>query len=122
MLRIENLVVRYGAETRIGGLVRNHVLGMVAAHEEIVSPLELALELGDGSSVPTPDSIAVHLNGYAKRCATPGSAKVLAASELEGVLTAVQRIAFDKTQLESAYAAARSFRGTQTQYLKKSKE
>jgi CRISPR-associated protein Csc2 len=35
----------YGAENRIGGEVRNHVIGIVAGWEEIITPLELSLEL-----------------------------------------------------------------------------
>lgn len=35
----------YGAENRIGGEVRNHVIGIVAGWEEAITPLELVLEL-----------------------------------------------------------------------------
>lgn len=35
----------YGAENRIGGAVRNHVMGIVSGWEEIITPLELSLEL-----------------------------------------------------------------------------
>jgi CRISPR type I-D-associated protein Csc2 len=37
----------YGAENRIGGQIRNHIIGIVAGWEEIITPLELSLELYD---------------------------------------------------------------------------
>ena len=35
----------YGAENRIGGEIRNHIIGIVAGWEEIITSLELSLEL-----------------------------------------------------------------------------
>ena len=37
----------YGAETRIGGDVRNHIVGIVAGWEEVITSLEFTLELYD---------------------------------------------------------------------------
>lgn len=37
--------LNYGAENRIGGELRNHVIGILVGWEEIITPLELSLEL-----------------------------------------------------------------------------
>ena len=37
----------YGAESRIGGDVRNTIFGIVAGWEEVITPLEFTLELYD---------------------------------------------------------------------------
>jgi CRISPR type I-D-associated protein Csc2 len=113
---------RYGAETRIGGIVRNHVLGIVAAHEEILSPLELTLELAGNDALPSATQVNGVLNSYRAKCATPGSAHVLAETEVAMLLDAVQKVDLTKQRLDQAYGAASAFRKHQTQYSKKSKE
>ena len=47
----------YGAESRIGGDVRNTVIGVVAGWEEAITSLELALELYDRQDSVTPGTI-----------------------------------------------------------------
>jgi CRISPR type I-D-associated protein Csc2 len=109
---------RYGAETRIGGFVRNHILGLVAAQEEIISPLELTLELA-GDALPTKATVAEKLKEYRQRCATPSSARVLEPAQLDSLLSAIQAIEMGKANLETAYGAVVEFRKAQAGYLKK---
>lgn len=113
---------RYGAETRIGGIVRNHVLGVVAAHEEIVSPLELTLALADGGALPSVARAGGVLADYKGKCGTPAAAHVLSDTEVGGLLDAVQKVELTKERLDAAYGAADEFRKSQGGYLKKAKE
>ncbi len=110
---------RYGAETRIGGFVRNHILGVVAAQEEIISPLELTLELAGGAGVPSKETVARVLKSYRQKCATPASARVLEPVQLDSFLAAIQAVEMSKTNLDAAYGAVAEFRKAQAGYLKK---
>jgi CRISPR type I-D-associated protein Csc2 len=110
---------RYGAETRIGGFVRNHVLGLVAAQEEVISPLELALELADLNELPAKANVVGVLGRFVTKCATPAAAKVLTEAQLNKLLGEVQKVQFDKATLENAYKAADEFRRSQDAYLPK---
>lgn len=112
---------RYGAETRIGGFVRNHVVGLVAAQEEILSPLELTLALADGQATDLSRVQGV-LEDYRKRCGTPEAARVLTPQDLSGVLEAVQQVIFDNEKLRKIYDTAEKFRERQKTYTKKAKE
>lgn len=113
---------RYGAETRIGGIVRNHVLGVVAAHEEIVSPLELTLALADGGKLPSTTRVGAVLSDYKEKCATPAAAHVLSDAEVGMLLDAVQKVELTAERLQRAYKTAAEFRKSQDGYLKKAKE
>lgn len=112
---------RYGAETRVGGFVRNHVVGLVAAQEEILSPLELTLALGDGDATD-PSRVHAVLEDYRKRCSTPTAAHVLSIESLARLLEATQKVVFDKKGLGTIYETAEKFREKQKSYTKKAKE
>lgn len=112
---------RYGAETRIGGFVRNHIVGLVAAQEEILSPLELTLALGNGEATVSSRVHAV-LEDYRRRCATPAAAQVLGVEDLARLLDATQQVVFDKKRLDAIYDTAEEFRERQKTYTKKAKE
>lgn len=113
---------RYGAETRIGGLVRNHVLGIVAAQEEVMSPLELTLELAALQTSATPASVEPILSNYVKQCGTPAKARVFTAAEIGNVIEAVQSVEMTKQNLDIAYNTAKAFRDEQATYLTKNKK
>jgi CRISPR type I-D-associated protein Csc2 len=110
---------RYGAETRIGGFVRNHILGLVAAQEEIISPLELTLELAEVTDLPSKAKVAEVLNNYRQKCATPSTAHVLEVAQVASFLAAIQTVELDKARLDAAYGAVTDFRRAQAGYLKK---
>lgn len=112
---------RYGAETRIGGFVRNHVVGIVAAQEEILSPLELTIALAGGEAV---NASKVHsvLEEYRNQCSTPDAAGVLTVDEISKVLEATQKVVFKKDALASIYETAKAFRKSQESYMKKASD
>jgi CRISPR type I-D-associated protein Csc2 len=114
---------RYGAEPRIGGIVRNHVVGLVAAHEEILSPLELTLEIADANDPPSMNVVKSILDRYKERSATPSKVEVLPAETVKALLDGVQKIDMSQKPIfESAYTLARDFRTKQASYLKKTKK
>jgi CRISPR type I-D-associated protein Csc2 len=112
---------RYGAETRIGGIVRNHVVGLVAGTEEIVSPLELTLRLA-GVISPSAEHVAPILSEYRGHSSTPARVHVASATELSGLLADVQNIDPDENWLKEAYVAAAAFRELQASFLQKTKK
>jgi CRISPR type I-D-associated protein Csc2 len=111
---------RYGAETRIGGLVRNHVVGMAVGDEEIVSPLELTLALSDIPS-PTAAQVAPILEKFRSDSSSPHRTHVAPPEELSQLLAAVQAVEPEKLMKQS-YAAAEEFRKVQDGFFKKTKK
>jgi CRISPR type I-D-associated protein Csc2 len=111
---------RYGAETRVGGIVRNHLVGVVVADEEIISPLELTLALGDGVPDPRATTAAV-LEDFKKKASTPARVHVLTTEELGRLVEAVQN-ASGPDLVEHGYRAAQDFRKQQEHYRTKDKK
>ena len=110
---------RYGAESRIGGDMRNTVFGIVAGWEEIITPLELTLELYDrqGRGV-TPETVVKLLKEYKNSAAHKGKVKVLSAAEVEGLVEAVGDFELSEAFIESTYEAAEAYRQAQDQETK----
>jgi len=105
---------RYGAETRIGGDMRNHVFGIVAGWEEIITPLELTLELYDSQKDSiTPKAVAELLGSYQEAAAHRNKVKVLKESEVEALVRAVGEFELTKEFIEAAYSEAETYRGAQ---------
>ena len=102
---------RYGAESRIGGDMRNTVFGIVAGWEEVITPLELTLELYDGQSKGvTPQTVATLLQDYAKSAAHRAKVKVLSADKVETLVAAVKTFELNQAFLASTYDAAEAYR------------
>jgi hypothetical protein len=91
----------------------------VAAQEEIISPLELTLELAGGTDVPSKATVAEVLKSYRLKCATPSTAHVLETEQVDSFLAAIQTVELDKAKLDAAYNAVADFRKAQAGYLKK---
>lgn len=110
---------RYGAESRIGGDMRNTVFGIVAGWEEIITPLELTLELYDrqGKGV-TPETVVKLLKEYKNGAAHKGKVKVLSAAEVEGLVEAVGDFELSEAFIKSTYEAAEAYRQAQDQETK----
>jgi CRISPR type I-D-associated protein Csc2 len=112
---------RYGAETRVGGIVRNYLVGVVAAEEEILSPLELTLALGDGAGTAKSTAVLATLEEFKKKASTPSRTHLLPVDALGRLVEAVQAVEGTKL-VDLGYAAAAEFRKQQAEYLKKSKK
>lgn len=110
---------RYGAESRIGGDMRNTIFGIVAGWEEIITPLELTLELydcqGEGITLAT---MANLLERYRDAAAHKSKVKVLSATEVEALVRSVGAYDVGKEFFEAAYVDAVAYRKAQGQETK----
>ena len=105
---------RYGAESRIGGDMRNSVIGVVAGWEEIITPLELTLELYDRQAGGlTAEVIAELLENYKASVAHNNKVKVLPFAEVEALVGAVGSFDLDKRFIEAIYQEAEAYRKAQ---------
>lgn len=109
---------RYGAETRIGGDVRNHLYGIVAAWEEVVTPLEYTLALAANDGLPTMESTGQILQAYGGLASMTDKVKVLSTAELEKLSTGVKSFEMSKEFVEAAYEDAAYFRSVQSERQK----
>ena len=110
---------RYGAETRIGGDMRNTVFGIVAGWEEIITPLELTLELYDrqGDGI-TPEAVTGLLESYKGTAAHRSKVKVLSVAEIETVVDTVRQFGLGKEFLKATYQEAEAYRKEQGEKVK----
>lgn len=105
---------RYGAESRTGGDMRNTVFGVVAGWEEIITPLELTLELHDRQAEGlTPQTVAELLNGYKEGAAHRSKVQVLSVAKVEALADAVGGFDLDKEFIEVVYKEAEAYRAAQ---------
>ncbi len=105
----------YGAESRIGGDVRNTVVGIVAGWEEAITSLELALELFDRQDAVTTATVADLINAkYVPMAGHPEKIRVLSANQVEDLVKECTSTKLDKTFLESCYKDIEDYRAAQT--------
>ncbi|MCD6398364.1 MAG: type I-D CRISPR-associated protein Cas7/Csc2 [Candidatus Aenigmarchaeota archaeon] len=127
----------YGAETRIGGDVRNHIVGIAAGWEEIITPLEFTLELYDKrneieekNSLEIEQIITTILKNYLKYTANPDKIKILdndknsneptkseendqSKNELKAIIDEARNQKVDDGVLYKAYKDVQEFRTSQ---------
>jgi CRISPR type I-D-associated protein Csc2 len=105
---------RYGAESRIGGDMRNSVFGIVVGWEEIITPLELTLELYDRQAAGiTIESVNALLDSYKEATATHSKVQILSKDKVEALVRAVSAFELDANFLKNVYDAAESYRKLQ---------
>ncbi len=97
----------YGAETRVKGDVRNEILGIVGGYEEIITPLELNMELreilnGDESITleELTKEISKILEKYRKIAASPDNVVILQNKELTELLEKIRSINVDAKYID----------------------
>jgi len=104
----------YGAESRIGGDVRNSIWGVVAGWEEVITSLELTLELFDEmenfSSTKVSEIIA---NKYVPLAGNPGKVTILTPEEVEALVRACANTELDPPFLERTYQDIEQYRSEQ---------
>jgi len=104
----------YGAESRIGGDVRNTIWGVVAGWEEVITSLELTLELADCLDVLNPDTVrGVIEEKYKPMAGNPKKVVVLNKDEVKALVNACTQADLDKSFLEKAYRDIADFRADQ---------
>jgi len=104
----------YGAESRTGGDCRNTLFGIVAAWEEIITPLELTLELHDQKDGPDPAALNTLLGGKYKALAgNPDRVTVLAPAEVDALTKECAETPLERTFLDKAYNDIAEYRRAQ---------
>jgi CRISPR type I-D-associated protein Csc2 len=89
----------YGAETRVKGDVRNEIIGIAMGYEEVITPLELTMELRlllSGDKPITLEEIANKTfeitEKYKKLAASSSNVKVLTAMQIKSIIDTVRKI------------------------------
>lgn len=100
----------YGAETRIGGDLRNTIAGIVAGWEEIITPMELTLELYDKQNDLSGETVVKILKKYKDYAGNPKSVKVLNIDETDKVVKEAADTLLDEDFLEMAYGDVAYYR------------
>jgi CRISPR type I-D-associated protein Csc2 len=102
----------YGAEGRTKGDAHNVILGIAAGWEEIISPLELTLELykvyADNKAI---DGAAVRsiLNSYKQKSAFVNRVAVLNTEQVSNICRAIQEFELTEEFLNEAYQDVETF-------------
>ena len=104
----------YGAESRIGGDCRNTFFGIVAGWEELITPLELTLELYDQKDKLDAAALKALLESkYKQMAGNPERITVLAPSEVDTLVGECAGIALDRSFLDKAYNDIAEYRKAQ---------
>lgn len=104
----------YGAESRTGGDCRNTFLGIVVGWEEIITPLELTLELYDQKDGLDPVAHKTLLDEKYKTLAgNPDRVMVLTPEEVDALVKECAETPLDRRFLDKAYNDIAEYRKTQ---------
>lgn len=100
----------YGAESRIGGDVRNTIFGIVAGWEEVLTPLEFTLELFDRRDTLTETTVQTIAEAYVPLAGNPKRIRVFTPEEVEAVVKEATAVELDKAFLAASYADVKAYR------------
>ncbi len=103
----------YGAESRIGGDVRNTIFGIAAGWEEVLTPLEFTLELFDRKDDLRAKTVQAIAEAYIPLAGNPKRVKVFTPEEVEAIVQAATAVELDKAFLEASYADVKDYRKEQ---------
>ncbi len=104
----------YGAESRIGGDVRNSIWAVVAGWEEVITSLELTLELFDVMESLSPAKVReIIANKYVPLAGNPDRVMILTPEEVETLVRACAGTELDRAFVETAYRDIEQYRSEQ---------
>lgn len=104
----------YGAESRIGGDCRNTFFGVVAGWEEIITPLELTLELYDRKDELDPNWLKELLQvKYKAMSGNPSQVAILSPDEVDELVKECGEKSLDRQFLDKVYNDIAEYRGAQ---------
>lgn len=104
----------YGAESRIGGDCRNTFFGVVAGWEEIITPLELTLELYDqGESIDPKAMKGVLESKYKALAGNPDRVLVLDSDDVDALVKECSETLLNRSFLDKAYNDIAEYRRKQ---------
>jgi CRISPR type I-D-associated protein Csc2 len=94
----------YGAESRIGGDVRNTIFGIVGGWEEVITPLELTLELYDQRNNLDGDTFKAIAEKYKPLAGNSYRVAIFEPNQVDEIVKIASETQLDKEFLEKAYA------------------
>ena len=103
----------YGAESRIGGDIRNSIFGIVAGWEEVITALELTLELFDSKDKITGDTVKKIVEKYLPLAGNPDQVRIFTPDEVDAIVQQAADVKLSKEFLESAYEDVAQYRNLQ---------
>jgi len=103
----------YGAESRIGGDMRNSIFGIVGGWEEVITPLELTLELYDQRASISGDIVKTIVEKYKLLAGNPDKVSVFAPDDVDAIVKEAADTELGKSFLERAYEDVKQYRETQ---------
>ncbi len=103
----------YGAESRIGGDVRNTIFGIVTGWEEVLTPLEFTLELFDRKDDISGATVKTIAEAYKPLAGNPARVQVFAPEQVEAIVKAATDMALDKAFLQASYNDIKEYRKEQ---------
>lgn len=109
----------YGAESRVGGDARNTIYGIVAGWEEVITPLELTLELYDRQDALSGETVAGIVEQYKPLAGNPDQVKTLSPADTDAVVKAVSETKLDAEFLNAAYQDVVGYRKVQEERSKR---
>src|SRR5439155_9471451 len=112
----------YGAEARIGGDMRNSIFGIVCGWEEVITPLELTLELYDKRREINGETVKAVAEKYKPLAGNVDRVKVLAPAEVDALVKEAAETLLTKELLQNAYKDVERYRDAQAGGKKKKKE
>lgn len=104
----------YGAETRIGGDMRNTICGIVAGWEEVITPLEFTLELYGKKDSISGQTVQTIVESYKSLCGNPGHVRVFAPDDVDTLVKEAAEKPLNKEFLKRAYDDVAQYRSIQT--------
>ena len=99
----------YGAESRIGGDVRNSVFGIIGGWEEVITPLELTLELYDQRDNLNGDIFKAIAEKYKPLAGNSYRVTIFEPGQVDEIVKATSETQLDKLLLEKAYADVKAY-------------
>lgn len=103
----------YGAETRIGGDVRNTIVGLAGGWEEIITPLELTLELYEHRDNLTGEVVTEILGRYSAYTGNPEQLTILKPAEVDKAVKEATSIQLERGFLDKIYKDVAVYREQQ---------
>lgn len=100
----------YGAEARIGGDVRNMIVGIVAGWEEIITSLEFTLECYDVQNALAGETVEAILEKYKPLAANISKVQILPHQAVESLLAEIGSVDLDKQFLETCYKQVEAYK------------
>lgn len=103
----------YGAESRIGGDMRNSIFGIVGGWEEVLTPLELTLELYDKRTEISKDTVKEIVTEYKGLAGNPDRVTVFEPAQIDQLVEEATRTRLTEKFLKGAYKDADQYREEQ---------